>query len=68
MSYKRTKKEKYTRKIPHTQIIQKQLTHERQCHRAQQPIIQNTTRNRQQIAARYKQQEMASGQTNKHTR
>jgi hypothetical protein len=33
----------HTRKIPHTEIIQS--------HRAQQPNIQNTTRNRQQIAA-----------------
>jgi hypothetical protein len=37
------KTHQHTRKIPHTQIIQKQPTHERQCHKTQQPNIQNTT-------------------------
>jgi hypothetical protein len=37
------------------------------CHRAQQPNIQNTTRNRQQIAAQNRQTTKKT-QTDKHTR
>jgi hypothetical protein len=45
---------------------QKRKTHERQCHRAEQPNIQNTTRSRQQIAAQNRQTTKKE-QADKHT-
>jgi hypothetical protein len=51
----------------YTQIIHKQPTHERQCHRAQQPNIQNVSRNKQQIAAQNRQKTKKE-QADKHTR
>jgi hypothetical protein len=63
---KKRKTQKPTRRIPPTQIVQKQLTYERQCLRAQQPNIQKTTRNRHQIAARNKQTTRKGKQTNTH--
>jgi hypothetical protein len=64
---RRTVTSKYS---SYTEIVQKQLAHERQCHRAQQPNIPNTTRNRQQIAAQNRQtnKQRKNKQTNTRAR
>jgi hypothetical protein len=63
---KKKKTYEHDRKISYTQIVQKQLTHERQRHRGQQPYIQNTTRNKQQIAAQNRQTTRKGKRTHKN--
>jgi hypothetical protein len=66
-THRKRKIHEHTRKIPHTEIIQKQPTHELQRHRAQQSNIQNTTRNRQQIGAQNRQTTTKKASRQMHT-